>query len=66
MMKEFVVGGLLITPFVRYALLAAALMIVVRWVLVRLRFHRWFWHPLLAEAAIYVCLIGILNLFLLA
>ena len=62
-MKEFVVAGLLISPLVRYALLAGVLLFVVRWLLVRLRFHRWFWHPLLAEAAIYVCLLGALNLF---
>jgi hypothetical protein len=61
-MKEFVVAGLLITPFVRYALLAGVVLLVVRWMLVRLRFHRWFWHPLLAEAAIYICLLGVLNL----
>jgi Protein of unknown function (DUF1656) len=61
--KEFVFAGLLITPLVRYALLTGVLLFVVRWLLVRLRFHRWFWHPLLAEAAIYICLLGTLNLF---
>ncbi len=61
-MSEFVVDGLLITPFVRYALLAAVLMLILRWWLVRLRFYRWFWHPLLAEAATYICLVACLNL----
>jgi hypothetical protein len=63
-MKEFVFAGLLMSPFVRYALLAGVLLILLRFVLVRLRFYRWFWHPLLAEAAIYVCLVAILNLFI--
>jgi hypothetical protein len=61
-MREFVFAGLLMTPFVRYALLAFALLIVLRFGLVRMRFYRWFWHPLLAEAAIYVCLVAFLNL----
>ena len=61
-MTEFTIAGLLITPFVRYALLAAVLLVPVRWILVRLRSDRWLWHPLLAEAAIFVCLIAVLNL----
>ena len=60
-MKEFVVAGLLVSPFVRYALLAGLLFLPIRLVLVRLRFDRWFWHPPLAEAAIYLCLLAALN-----
>jgi hypothetical protein len=63
-MREFVFAGLLITPFVRCALLAGVLLIVFRLLFVRLRFYRWFWHPLLAEAAFYICLIAFLNLIL--
>ncbi len=63
-MREFVFAGLLITPFVRYALLASVLLILFRMVFVRLRLYRWFWHALLAEAALYVCLVAVLNLFL--
>lgn len=61
-MTDFVVGGLLVTPFVRAALVAAGLMAAVHVALVRLRFHRWFWHPLLAEAAVYVCLVAVVDL----
>jgi len=61
-MTELVVAGLLITPLVRYALIAAFILVVARYWLVRFNLQRWFWHPLLAEAAIYVCLIAILNL----
>ncbi len=60
-MKEFVFAGLLMSPFVRYALLAAVLLFVLRLLPVRLHLYRWFWHPLLAEAAIYVCLVALLN-----
>lgn len=63
-MSEFVFAGLLITPFVRYALLAALMLFALRWLLIRLRVYRWFWHPLLAEAATFVCLIAVLNLLI--
>ena len=63
-MKEFVVGGLLISPFIKYALIAAVLFLPVRLVLVTLRFDKWFWHPVLAEASIYLCLLAALNLLL--
>ena len=63
-MKEFVVAGLLISPFVKYALIAALIFIPIRFVLVITRLHRCFWHPLLAEAAIYICVVATLNILL--
>jgi hypothetical protein len=60
-MREFVVAGLLISPLVRYALIAGAIFIPIRSLLVMSRFHRWFWHPLLAEAAVYTCILGLLD-----
>ena len=44
-MKEFVVAGLLISPLVKYTLIAALIFIPIRFVLVITRFRRWFWHP---------------------
>jgi hypothetical protein len=60
--KEFVFAGLLISPFVKYALIAALIFIPVRFVLVVTRLQKWLWHPLLAEAAIYVCFVATLNI----
>ena len=60
-MREFVVAGLLISPFVKFALIGALVFVPVRLVLVHLSFQKWFWHPLLAEAAIYICLVAALN-----
>jgi protein AaeX len=60
-MREFVVGGLLISPFVKYALLAGLLFIPLRLVLVHLDVHKWFWHPMLAESALYLCLLAFIN-----
>jgi protein AaeX len=62
--KEFVVAGLLISPLVKYALLAALIVIPIRFVLVVTRLQKWLWHPLLAEAAIYVCVAATLNILL--
>jgi protein AaeX len=60
--KEFVFAGLLISPLMRYALIAALIFIPVRVALIATRLHRWFWHPLLAEAAIYICVVATLNI----
>jgi hypothetical protein len=62
--KEFVFAGLLISPLVKYALIAALVFIPIRLVLVITRLHKWFWHPLLAEAAIYICIVATLNILL--
>jgi len=62
-MSEFIVSGLLMSPFVRYALLGLLVLIVLRLLLVRLNLYRWFWHPLLAEAALYISIVALLNLF---
>jgi hypothetical protein len=62
--KEFVVAGLLISPFVRYALLATVIFIPIRFALVVTRLQKWFWHPLLAEAAIYICVVATLNILI--
>ena len=61
-MKEFVFAGLLISPLVKYALIAALIFVPVRLILVSTRLQRWFWHPLLAEAAIYICVVATLNI----
>ena len=63
-MREFIVAGLLISPFVRYALLAAVLFLPLRLILVHVGFHKWVWHPLLAEAALYICVLALLNILI--
>jgi hypothetical protein len=40
-MNEFVVAGLLISPFVKYALIAALIFIPIRFVLVVTRLQKW-------------------------
>ena len=62
-MKDFVIAGLLITPFVKYAGLALLLFVPLHVLLVRAHFEHWAWHPLLAEAGLYLCLLSVLNFF---
>jgi hypothetical protein len=62
--KEFVVAGLLISPLVKYALIGAVIFIPIRFVLVASRLQKWFWHPLLAEAAIYICIVAAMNILI--
>ena len=61
-MREFVVAGLLISPFVKYALIAGLVFLPIRLILVRVNFQKWFWHPLLAEASVYICILATLNI----
>lgn len=63
-MSDMIVAGLLITPFVKYALIALLLFIPIHSVLARAGIQRWAWHPLLAEAGLYICLVALLNIFL--
>lgn len=61
-MREFVVAGLLVSPFVKFALLALLIFVPLRLVLVHLNLHRWFWHAALAEAALYICILAAINI----
>ena len=61
-MKEFVVGGLLMSPLIKYALLTLLVFLPVRLILVHLQFQKWFWHPVLAEAALYISILAMLNI----
>jgi hypothetical protein len=47
---------------VRYALIGALILNPVRAALVATRLHGWLWHPLLAEAAIYISIVATLNI----
>ena len=63
-MTEFVFGGLLITPFVKFALIALLVFVPLNLLLARLRVWRWFWHPFLAEGALYVCILAAVTALL--
>ncbi len=57
-------SGVLISPFVVYAVVAFVLILLLRPLLVWVGFQRWTWNSPLAEAALYVCILGLLMAFL--
>ncbi len=64
MRHEIEIGGILLSPFVAYALGALLLLMLLRVAFRRMRFNRYVANPPLAEAGIYMCLLALLILFL--
>jgi hypothetical protein len=61
---ELMVGGVLLSPFVRYALAALTIFLVLRPVLHLIGFPRLFSHPPIAELSLYVTILGLLTVLL--
>jgi len=59
MWRETNVAGVYFSPLVIYMLAALLAYLPLRVVLVRAGFVRWVWNPPLAEAALYVCILGV-------
>ena len=64
MRHELQIGGILVSPFVAYALGAFAILIALRFVFASVRFSRYVANPPLAEAGIYVCVLALLIVLL--
>lgn len=64
MRHEIEIGGVLISPFVGYALGAFAILLCLRVLFRKIRFGRYVANPPLAEAGVYVCVLALLILFL--
>lgn len=64
MWREVNVLGVFMAPLALYMLVALALYLPLRVVLVRLRLSRWTWNTPLAETALYVCILGALVTWL--
>jgi hypothetical protein len=60
MWRETNIDGVFISPLIAYALAALVLYVPMRWLLLWLRMDRWVWNPLLADACLYVCILGAL------
>jgi len=60
MFHELTIGGVLVSPFVAYAVAALAILLGLRPLLRLMRFERVFANPPLAEAGIYVCILALL------
>jgi hypothetical protein len=61
--SELVVGGVLLAPFVTYAVAALAIFLVLRPILRLSGFARLFSHPPIAELSVYVTVQGLLTVF---
>ncbi len=60
MWRETNLFGIYFAPVIVYLLVATLLYLPLRLLLLRLRLYRWTWHPPLAGAAIYICIVGAL------
>jgi hypothetical protein len=56
--RDIDLGGILVAPFVRYLFLALVIVIAVRFVVGRLGLRSLFANPPLAEALLYICILG--------
>jgi hypothetical protein len=63
MIRETNIFGVYMSPLIAYMFSALLLYLLLRPVLVWLRIRRWAWNVPLAEAAIYVCILGALIRF---
>lgn len=64
MWRETNLLGVYLPPLIAYALVAFLLYLPTRFLLARLGLFRWTWNTPLAEAALYVCLLGVLARWL--
>jgi hypothetical protein len=60
MHKDIHFGGVLVSSFVGYALVAFAIILVLRLLFARIRLSRYVANAPLAEAGIYVCVLALL------
>ena len=56
-LHEWEVGGVLLSPFLLYVLLALLLTGVLRLVVQATPLGRWIWHEALFDAALFVCVL---------
>jgi hypothetical protein len=64
MRHELQIGGVLVSPFVAYAIGALLILLLLRVVFRKIRFSRYVANAPLAEAGIYVCVLALLIVFL--
>jgi hypothetical protein len=61
--RELVVGGVLLAPFVTYAVAALVVVLISRPLLRLTGFAKMFSHASIAELSVYVTIVGLLILF---
>jgi hypothetical protein len=61
--SELVIGGVLLAPFVTYAVAALAMFLILRPILSLSGFAKLFSHPSIAELSLYVTILGLITVF---
>lgn len=63
-LREWALGGVLLSPFLIYVLMALAITAVVRLVVQATPLGRWIWHEALFDTALFICVLSlVVHLF---
>ncbi|WP_339510569.1 DUF1656 domain-containing protein [Pseudomonas sp. RL_15y_Pfl2_60] len=57
-LHEWSIGGVLLSPFLIYLVLAFAVTGILRLLFARLGASRWIWHEALFDTALFVCVLA--------
>ena len=60
-LREWAMGGVLLSPFLIYAVLALLLTYAVRLLLRLTPLGRWVWHEALFDTALFVCILALVT-----
>ncbi|NBA94626.1 DUF1656 domain-containing protein [Pseudomonas sp. R5(2019)] len=60
-LREWALGGVLLSPFLVYVLLALVLTGVLRLMIRVTSLGRWIWHEALFDCALFVCLLALVT-----
>ncbi len=63
-LREWALGGVLLSPFLIYVLLALLLTGLLRFFLHLTPLRRWIWHEALFDCALFVCVLTLVTLYL--
>ncbi len=63
-LREWALGGVLLSPFLLYVLLALLLTGLLRQLLRLTPLGRWIWHEALFDCALFVCVLTLVTLYL--
>ncbi|MDN7142631.1 DUF1656 domain-containing protein [Pseudomonas sp. JQ170] len=61
-LREWALGGVLLSPFLIYVVLALAMTAAVRLLLRLTPLGRWIWHEALFDCALFVCVLTLVTL----
>ncbi|MBH3430991.1 MAG: DUF1656 domain-containing protein [Pseudomonas sp.] len=63
-LREWALGGVLLSPFLVYVVLALGLTAAVHLVLHLTPLGRWIWHKALFDCALFICVLTLVTLWL--